>query len=226
MLKELIPDDWALALADEFNKDYFLQLNLFVKHAYNNSQVFPQKDDIFSALSFTSFNNVKVVILGQDPYHDDNQAHGLAFSVKNGCKIPPSLRNIFKELSADLNILPPISGDLSSWATQGVLLLNTVLTVQAHMANSHKKQGWEIFTDAIISKLNLSNDPIVFVLWGSQAISKKSLITNHHHFILQSVHPSPLSASKGFLGSKPFSQINSLLAKEITWSENNQPSLF
>lgn len=208
---DFITTDWKNLLKDEFQKDYFIDLTNFLNNEYTNQTIFPKKSDIFSALNFTPYSNVKVVILGQDPYHGPNQSHGLSFSVNPNIKIPPSLRNIFKELNSDLGCYIPNNGYLKKWADQGVLLLNTVLTVRSGEPNSHKSKGWEIFTDKIISLLNEKNEPIVFILWGNPSIKKKSLITNKKHLILSSVHPSPLSASKGFFGSKPFSKTNNFL---------------
>ena len=194
--------------------------------------VFPPEDEIFTALNLTSLNEVKALILGQDPYHDDNQAHGLAFSVREGTKMPPSLRNIFKELKSDLGITADTT-ELTRWAEQGVLLLNTVLTVRAHNAGSHRKHGWEILTDAIVKYVNKKSPHCVFVLWGRDAWAKEPLINTEKHLIIKSVHPSPLSASRGFFGSKPFSQINDFLLKNnietIDWSleaESAQGELF
>jgi uracil-DNA glycosylase len=206
-----ITTDWKNLLKDEFKKDYFITLTNFLNSEYATQTIFPKKSDIFNALNFTPYSNVKVVILGQDPYHGPNQSHGLSFSVNPNIKIPPSLRNIFKELNSDLGCYIPNNGYLKKWADQGVLLLNTVLTVRSGEPNSHKDKGWEIFTDKIISLLNEKIEPIVFVLWGNPSIKKKSLITNKNHLILSSVHPSPLSASKGFFGSKPFSKTNDFL---------------
>ena len=178
-------------------------------------------NDIFNALKWTSYKDTKVVILGQDPYHGENQAHGLAFSVLEGVKIPPSLRNIFKELNSDLGYGIPLSGDLTKWAKEGVLLINSVLTVREHKANSHKDKGWEKFTDAIIRKLNDRDKPVIFMLWGNYAKIKKKLINEDKHFVIESAHPSPLSAYNGFFGSKPFSKVNEILSslneKNINW---------
>jgi len=202
---------WLEFLHQEQQKEYFIKLTEFLKKEYEEKTIFPKETDIYNALKFTPFKDVKVVILGQDPYHDIDQAHGLAFSVKRGMRIPPSLRNIFTELLDDLAVLPSIHGDLTEWAKQCVLLLNTVLTVEAHKAHSHKNKGWETFTDNIIKKLNEDDSPKVFVLWGNHAISKKTFVTNPKHLVLESVHPSPLSAHRGFFGSKPFSKINAFM---------------
>lgn len=224
-IKQILKNDWNELLEDEFSKEYYLTLRDFLKHEYNTKTIYPDKYDIFNALHYTPYENVKVVILGQDPYHGPNQAHGLSFSVNPGVRIPPSLLNIYKELNSDLGCYIPNNGYLKKWADQGVLLLNTSLTVRAGEANSHKNKGWEIFTDKIISLVNKKNDPVVFLLWGNNAISKKKLITNDKHLVLSSVHPSPLSASRGFFGSKPFSKINQFLTsvnkKPIDWQIEN-----
>ena len=213
-------NEWDNYLREEFQKSYYLKLRGFLKQEYATKSAYPDMYDIFNAFLYTPYNEVKAVILGQDPYHGEGQAHGLAFSVNEGIKQPPSLVNIFKELYNDLGIRRPESGSLIKWAKNGVLLLNTVLTVHKDMANSHKGKGWEIFTDKAIEALNLSQKPIVFILWGSNARSKKALITNPIHKVIESVHPSPLSASGGFFGSRPFSRANDYLAKydrEIDW---------
>lgn len=204
-------NDWNEVLKEEFQKDYYIKLRDFLINEYKTQTIYPNMHDIFNALHYSSYNEVKVVILGQDPYHGPNQAHGFSFSVKPGIPAPPSLKNIFKELSSDLNCFIPNNGFLEKWASQGVLLLNTVLTVRAGKPNSHKGMGWEIFTDKIISLLNKREKPIVFILWGSHAISKTSLITNPAHHIITAPHPSPLSAHRGFFGSKPFSKTNNFL---------------
>ena len=207
----MITNDWLTALGGEFHKPYYRQLFEFVKNEYNTTVVFPPADDIFNAFSFTPLANVKVVILGQDPYHGDGQAEGLSFSVKPGVDIPPSLVNIYQELHDDLGCTIPSHGNLVKWAKQGVLLLNTVLTVRAHQANSHRGIGWEEFTDAAIMALNSQDRPIVFILWGAPAQRKARMLTNPKHLILKAPHPSPLSAYRGFFGSKPFSQTNDYL---------------
>lgn len=216
----MINKKWDEVLSNEFKKDYFKKLGIFVKNEYNKKEIYPKYNDIFNALRYTDYNDVKVVILGQDPYHGYNEAHGLSFSVKKGTPMPPSLQNIFKELENDLNIKKTDS-DLTSWAKQGVFLLNSIMTVEKDKPLSHKDKGWEIFTDNIIKCLNEREKPIVFVLWGSYARSKKVLITNKRHLVLESVHPSPLSAYRGFFGSKPFSKINAFLEKnnieKIEW---------
>lgn len=224
-MRKILHNSWNNILGDEFDKDYYTKLHNFLVNEYKTKTIFPNMYDIFNALHYTEYNDVKVVILGQDPYHGPNQAHGLSFSVKPGVPAPPSLKNIFKELNSDLGCYIPNNGYLKSWADQGVLLLNTVLTVQAGNANSHKGKGWEFFTDRVISALNDREDPVIFILWGNNAISKKKLITNKQHYILQSVHPSPLSATRGFFGSKPFSKTNAILkslGKEpIDWQIKN-----
>ncbi len=224
-MKEILNNDWNDLLKDEFKKEYYQNLKQFLIEEYKTKTIYPDINDIFNALKFTSYKDTKVLILGQDPYHGPNQSHGLAFSVKKGVRIPPSLRNIYKELNSDLGCYIPNNGYLKSWADQGVLLLNTVLTVRAHEANSHRKRGWEIFTDRIISLLNEREDPVVFILWGNPAIAKMKLITNNRHFIITSVHPSPLSASRGFFGSKPFSKANDFLTSinktPINWQIEN-----
>lgn len=216
----LINKDWDIVLKDEFNKSYFRDLGCFIKNEYKNKIVYPKYKDIFKALKLTDYNDVSVVILGQDPYHGVNEAHGLSFSVQEGVPIPPSLRNIFKELELDLGIKKTTT-DLTSWANQGVLLLNSIMTVVKDSPLSHKARGWEIFTDKIIEKLGERQKPVVFILWGSYARSKKELIKGKNHYVIESVHPSPLSASRGFFGSKPFSKTNNFLRKngikEIDW---------
>ena len=221
----MLGNDWDDILKEEINKDYFKTLIDFINKEYSTKTIYPKKTEIFKAFRNTSYDETKVVILGQDPYHEENQAEGLAFSVKIGVRKPPSLNNIFKELHDDLGYSIPKNGSLESWTKEGVLLLNTVLTVEATKAASHKDIGWETFTDAVISKLNEKNTPIVFILWGSFARSKKKLITNKIHYIIESAHPSPLSAYNGFFGSKPFSKTNNFLKskglKEISWEINN-----
>ena len=216
----MINKNWDIVLKDEYNKEYFKNLGCFVKAEYKNKIVYPEYKNIFNALKLTDYDEVKVVILGQDPYHGENEAHGLSFSVREGIPIPPSLRNIFKELESDVGVKKTCS-DLTSWATQGVLLLNSIMTVVKDTPLSHKSKGWEIFTDTIIEKLGERNKPVVFILWGSYARSKKELIKGKNHLIIESVHPSPLSASRGFFGSKPFSRANSFLIKngikKIEW---------
>ncbi len=208
---KIIGNDWDDVLGDEFDKEYYQQLRRFLDAEYKSKTIYPLPQFIYTALKLTPYKDTKVVILGQDPYHEPNQAHGLAFSVNKGVMVPPSLQNIYKELHDDLGCSIPNHGFLISWAKQGVLLLNTVLTVQAHRANSHRGQGWEELTDTIIRKINAKDEPVVFILWGSNARSKKAFITNKKHLILESVHPSPLSAYNGFFGSRPFSKTNNFL---------------
>ena len=216
----MINKKWDIILKDEISKDYFKKLGIFVKKEYKTKTVFPPYENIFDALRFTDYDDVKVVILGQDPYHGLGEAHGLSFSVHNGIKIPPSLLNIFKELKSDLGI-SRTNTDLTDWAKQGVLLLNSIMTVVKDTPLSHKDKGWEIFTDDIIKYLNERQRPVIFVLWGNFARSKKKLITNSRHKIIESAHPSPLSASRGFFGTKPFSRINNYLTdlgmEKINW---------
>ena len=206
--------NWKDVLADEMEKSYFKELQSFLDKEYKEQTIYPVRSDIGSAFRVTPFNEVKVVILGQDPYHGVGQAHGMSFSVKPGVKIPPSLRNMYKELAEDLGCSIPTSGYLESWAQQGVLLLNTVLTVRAGQANSHKGMGWETFTDAVIQKLSEREKPVIFVLWGKPAQSKKALIDGRKHAIIEAPHPSPLSAHRGFFGSKPYSNINAKLLEQ------------
>lgn len=207
----MISNDWLTELSPEFHKPYYAKLFQFVKEEYNTKQIFPPADDIFNAFHLTPLSKVKVVILGQDPYHNVGQAHGLCFSVRPDVEIPPSLVNIYKELHDDLGCKIPNNGYLVKWAEQGVLMLNTVLTVQAHMANSHRGKGWEEFTDAAIAALNKQDRPIVFILWGRPAQTKERMLNNPNHLILKAPHPSPLSAYNGFFGSRPFSQTNRFL---------------
>lgn len=207
----MIKNDWQHHLLSELSKEYYIQLNKTLINEYKKNEIFPPYNDIFNALNYTSYQNTKVVILGQDPYHKKGQAHGLSFSVNKGVKIPPSLRNIYKELSNDLGLNIPNNGYLKKWCKQGVLLLNTALTVVEASPNSHKDIGWSIFTDKIISILNEKKSPIVFILWGNNAIAKHPLITNKRHLILKSKHPSPLSAHAGFFGNKHFSTANEFL---------------
>lgn len=206
-----ISNDWLEAIGGEFKKPYYSELYGFVKNEYSTKVIYPPSDEIFNAFHFTPLKEVKVVIIGQDPYHEPNQAHGLCFSVKDGVEIPPSLVNIYKELQDDLGCTIPNSGYLEKWARQGVLLLNTVLTVRAHQANSHQGKGWEQFTDAIISAVNAQDRPIVYMLWGRPAQSKIPMLTNPKHLILKAPHPSPLSAYRGFFGCKHFSHANEFL---------------
>lgn len=210
-LKEIIHNSWQTILTDEFEKEYYQKLRNFLKKEYTTQKIHPDMYHIYEALELTPYEKVKVVILGQDPYHGVNQAHGLSFSVQPGVKIPPSLNNIYKELQSDLGISPVKHGNLVSWAKQGVLLLNTVLTVREGQAYSHRGKGWEILTDKIIEKLNEREKTIVFILWGKPAQEKMKMIDKSRHIILTSAHPSPLSAHRGFLGSKPFSKTNDAL---------------
>ncbi|NLT95251.1 MAG: uracil-DNA glycosylase [Clostridia bacterium] len=218
---KILKNDWAEYLEEEFKKDYYLELRRFLIEEYRRHVVYPDMYDIFNALHYTAYSDTKVVILGQDPYHGPGQAHGLSFSVKPGITSPPSLQNIFKELKDDLGCPIPNNGYLVDWAKQGVLLLNTVLTVRQGMPNSHRGKGWEQFTDQVIRTLNNREKPVVFILWGKNAQDKKSLITAPRHFIIESPHPSPYSANRGFFGSRPFSKANTFLksigSKEIEW---------
>ncbi|HBG7262265.1 TPA: uracil-DNA glycosylase [Clostridioides difficile] len=218
-------NDWDELLKEEFEKDYYLNLRKFLIEEYKTRQIFPNMHNIYEALKHTSYKDTKVLILGQDPYHGDNQAHGLAFSVQPQVKTPPSLLNMYKELKDDLGCFIPNNGYLMPWADQGVLLLNTALTVRAHEANSHKNKGWEIFTDRVISILSEREDPVIFVLWGSNARKKVELIDTSKHYILEAPHPSPLSANKGFFGCKHFFKINEILKKlgkePINWQIEN-----
>ena len=217
----MIGNKWDSILKEEFNKEYFKNLINFIKQEYNNKTIYPKQNEVFNAFRYTDFDNVKVVILGQDPYHGPNQAEGLSFSVSNEVLKPPSLKNIFKELESDLGIPFPKDNSLKPWAKQGVLLLNAVLTVEEHKPTSHKDKGWEIFTDNVIKTLNKREKPVVFILWGAYARAKKEYITNPKHYIIESAHPSPFSARNGFFGSKPFSKTNEFLKKnnikEIDW---------
>ena len=210
---KLIGNTWDQVLEEEYQKDYFKKIVLYINKAYKERPIYPPKNYILRALTLTDYPDVKVVILGQDPYHGVGEANGLAFSVNNGITLPPSLKNIYKELNSDLNIPISTQGDLTCWAKEGVLLLNTVLTVEKDKPASHKNLGWEIFTDAIIKKINEKDTPVVFILWGNFAKSKKALITNPHHLVITSSHPSPFSCNYGFFGSRPFSQTNAFLKK-------------
>lgn len=205
-----VNNNWDIILKDEYEKEYFKNLLNYINEEYNNKTVYPLKENIFKALEYTDYNDIKVVILGQDPYHGEGEAQGLSFSIPNDIRITPSLRNIFKELKNDLNI-ERTNTDLSDWAKQGILLLNAILTVCKDTPLSHKDKGWETFTDEIIKKINEREDPVIFILWGNYAGSKKKLITNKNHYIIESAHPSPLSASRGFFDSKPFSKTNNIL---------------
>ncbi len=220
-----IGNDWDELLRPETEKEYYKNLRKFLVNEYKTHKIHPDMNDIFSALKLSSYKDTKILLLGQDPYHGEGQAHGLAFSVKPGMVPPPSLKNMYKEIQAELGIAPPNNGYLVSWASQGILMINTVLTVRDGLANSHKGQGWEIFTDRIIELLNEKDEPVIFILWGNNAKSKKRLITNKKHFIIEGVHPSPLSASRGFFGCGHFKKVNEILKslgkKEIDWSIPN-----
>ena len=217
----MINNEWDYVLEDVFESEQYKNLEVFLENEYEKSVIYPIKENIFNALKLTSYNDVKVVIIGQDPYHEPNQAHGLAFSVLEGIKLPPSLKNIYKEIESDLGIKMSGSGNLTSWAEQGVLLLNNVLTVKAHEANSHKKKGWEYVTDKIVEKLNEREETVIFVFWGNNAKSKQKIIDTTKHIVLTAPHPSPLSAYHGFFGCGHFSKINEILRnsgkKEIDW---------
>ncbi len=220
-----IDNDWLELIKPEFSKPYYKDLYNFVKDEYSKTVIYPPAEDIFNALHLTPLKDVKVLILGQDPYHEPNQAHGLCFSVLPGNDAPPSLQNIYKELNSDLGCYIPNNGYLKKWADQGVLLLNTVLTVRAHQANSHQNKGWELFTDAIISAVNAQDRPIVYMLWGSPAQRKSAMLNNPKHLVLKAPHPSPLSAYRGFFGCKHFSKANEFLAgngiEPIDWQIEN-----
>lgn len=215
-------NEWDEILREEFESDYYRRIRAILKKEYAEYEIYPPKEDIFNALRYTSYSDVKAVLLGQDPYHGPGQAHGLCFSVRPGVEPPPSLKNIFRELETDMGLEPPTSGCLTPWAQEGVLLLNTTLTVRRGQANSHKNLGWTQFTDAVIRKLNDRAQPIVFLLWGGNARSKRELITNPQHLVLETVHPSPLSAYNGFFGCRHFSQCNEFLMKHgiapIDWT--------
>ncbi|OED33324.1 uracil-DNA glycosylase [Planococcus maritimus] len=211
MTKQIFSNDWQEILGEEFGKSYYRDLREFLKEEYAKEMIYPVKEDIWNAFEHTAYRDVKAVILGQDPYHGPNQAHGLSFSVQPGIAHPPSLRNIFKELESDIGCPKPVNGTLTKWADQGVLMLNTVLTVRQGQAHSHQKKGWEHFTDEVIRKLSAREEPIIFILWGKPAQMKKRLIDTERHHIIEAPHPSPLSAHRGFFGSKPFSKVNKLL---------------
>lgn len=220
-----LENDWDELLEDEFKKEYYLKLRSFLKREYLNTTIHPDMYDIFNALKWTAYKDVKVVIFGQDPYHGENQAHGLAFSVKKEVAIPPSLINIYKELNNELGCYMPNNGYLEKWARQGVLLLNSALTVRDGQANSHRNKGWEIFTNRIVELLNKREEPVIFLLWGNNAREKEQMITNPNHYILSTVHPSPLSASRGFFGCGHFKKANEILVSigknEIDWQIEN-----
>ena len=211
MSKKIFSNDWQEVGGGEFDKPYYLELREFLKEQYGTATVYPPKDEIWTAFEHTAFRDVKVVILGQDPYHGPGQAHGLSFSVKKGVKIPPSLRNMFKELVEDIGCEKPGDGTLTKWADQGVMMLNTALTVRQGEAHSHRGKGWETFTDQVIRKLSERREPVIFVLWGKPAQTKKGLIDLDRHDVIEAPHPSPLSARRGFFGSRPYSKVNSLL---------------
>ncbi len=221
----ILKNDWAPLLEEEFAKPYYQQLRATLKEEYETQVVYPDQYDIYNALHFTSFEDTKVVIIGQDPYHGSGQAHGLSFSVKPGVKVPPSLQNIYKELQSDVGCYIPNHGYLVDWTKQGVLMLNAVLTVRAGNPNSHKALGWERFTDKVIETLNQREKPVVFILWGAYAQQKQQLITSSRHFIIKSPHPSPFSANRGFFGSRPFTRANAYLqeigSEEIDWQIRN-----
>lgn len=218
-------NSWNDILKEEFTKDYYLKLRAFLKEEYSTRVIYPPMYDIFNALKYTDYNNAKVVILGQDPYHGEGEAHGLAFSVKPGIPVPPSLKNMYKELNTSLGCYIPNNGYLKKWADQGVLLLNASLTVRKVLANSHRNKGWEIFTDEVIKKLNQREKPLIFMLWGNNAKEKRQYIDLNRHHVLMSVHPSPLSASRGFFGCNHFVKANEILKamgeKEIDWQIEN-----
>ena len=221
MAKEILDNSWHDVIGDEFGKPYYLQLREFLKKEYAEREIYPPMNDIWTAFELTPYESVRVVILGQDPYHGPGQAHGLSFSVKKGIRKPPSLRNVFKELREDIGCGVPGDGTLTGWAEQGVMLLNTVLTVRSGEAHSHRGKGWETLTDEVIRKLSEREAPIVFILWGRPAQEKKKLIDTERHAVIESPHPSPLSANRGFFGSRPFSRANAFLREwgelEIDW---------
>lgn len=220
-----IGNDWDEVLSDLFQSENYKKIREFLKAEYSTHTIYPSMYDIFNAFKMTPYKSIKAVILGQDPYHEPNQAHGLCFSVKDGCVPPPSLINIFKEMKSDLGLEPPKNGDLTKWAERGVLLLNTTLTVRRGAANSHSKCGWTAFTDEVIKKISAREKPVVFILWGGNARAKKPLIDTERHFIVESAHPSPLSCYNGFFGSKPFSKTNEFLERvgeePIDWNLND-----
>lgn len=217
----MIGNDWDQILINEYKKNYFKELQIRVTEAYNKNKIFPMQEDIFNAFKYTPYHKVKIVILGQDPYHNPNQAHGLSFSVHKGERKPPSLKNIYKELNNDLDIIEPPHGNLEKWAKEGILLLNSILTVEEGKPLSHKNIGWEKFTDEVIKMVDNKKDPVIFILWGNFAKSKKELIVNNKKFIIEGSHPSPFSAHKGFFGTRPFSKANTILRdnglEEINW---------
>lgn len=214
-------NDWDDLLKGEFQKEYYKKLRQFLKYEYQYARIHPDMYDIFNALKWTSYQDTRVVILGQDPYHEENQAHGLAFSVQKGVPIPPSLLNMYKELNQELGCYIPNNGYLEKWARQGVLLLNTSLTVRDGQANSHRGKGWETFTSRVIELLNERTEPVIFLLWGNNAKEKQSLVTNPQHYVFTAAHPSPLSASRGFFGCGHFKKVNEILQKPIDWQIEN-----
>ncbi|MCR8641313.1 uracil-DNA glycosylase [Paenibacillus sp. N1-5-1-14] len=222
MWQDQLKSDWKSILGEEWNKPYMLELLAYMADEYRDHEVFPAQEQVFAALEATPYEATKVVILGQDPYHGAGQAHGMSFSVQPGVAIPPSLRNMYKELHSDLELPIPTHGCLRAWSEQGVLLLNTVLTVRSGEPLSHRKRGWETFTDEVIRQLNTKQEPVVFILWGNEAIKKAEMLDRSRHHILTSVHPSPLSARRGFFGSRPYSQTNEFLVRHgltpIDWS--------
>lgn len=215
---------WEDFLKNEFKKEYFIELSHFLKEVYSSRVIYPKREDVFNAFAYTKYEDMKVVLLGQDPYHQPQQAHGLCFSVNPECPLPPSLRNIYKEMCDDLGCPMPKNGYLVHWAKQGVLMLNSILTVEEGKPLSHQGKGWEIFCDHVLEVCNQSEQPLVFILWGKQAQMKERFVTNSHHLVIKSAHPSPLSAYNGFFGSKPFSRTNDFLIKNgrkpIDWSQN------
>jgi uracil-DNA glycosylase len=221
----MITEKWDQILSEEYKKEYFINLLKKLQIEYRTKTIYPPKNEVFKALRLTDYDDIKVVIIGQDPYHEEGQAHGLSFSVQPGIAIPPSLQNIYKELHDDLGLYIPNNGYLVKWAKQGVLLLNNVLTVRAGLANSHKDCGWELFTDSVVKKLNERESPVIFIFWGSCAKAKESLVDSKKHYILKAVHPSPLSAYRGFFGCKHFSKTNEILKKlgkePIDWQIEN-----
>ncbi len=225
-MEAIFHNDWDTVLKDEFQKPQYKELWSFLQNEYANYVIYPKMTDILTAFKLTSYSDVKTVIIGQDPYHGNGQAHGLSFSVQPGVKVPPSLRNIFKELESDIGVPAPTEGMLTGWAEQGVLLLNTALTVREGAAASHRGQGWELFTDQVIRELSMRKEPIVFILWGKHAQEKSVLIDSNRHAIIESPHPSPFSASRGFFGSKPFSKTNEYLREwdiePIEWSKTSK----
>jgi uracil-DNA glycosylase len=224
-LRDLLPESWRPILAEEFNKPYMSTLQTFLDDEYANQTIYPPINEVFTAFSLTAYSDVRVLVFGQDPYHGPGEAHGLSFSVKPGITVPPSLRNMYKELQSDLGCKKPNNGYLTPWASQGVMMLNAVLTVRHKSPNSHQKHGWEKFTDAVIKKISARPEPVVFILWGGKAKQKLKLVDSSRHFVITGAHPSPLSAHNGFFGSKPFSKVNEKLAEwgkpAINWQIPN-----